>query len=358
MDAIKSFIDAFADPRLFFSLAVGSLALVVWGHEAFASNRWGWGLMAFLVALFGFGLTDENFNLIITKPDNVPIVGLIFLLLFFTWYSVRQGVLNDRRIAAGKPPIEKDEEDRVWTWPDLVYTELIAIVICTIIIIVWSIALEAPLEQPANSANTPNPSKAPWYFLGLQEMLVYFDPWLAGVVLPTLIIVGLMAIPYIDKNPKGNGYYTFKERSVEITLFLFGFVVLWSSLIVLGTFLRGPNWNFFGPFEYWDIHKLEALTNVQLSEVIWVQLFAVALPDSWFIREIFGILLVIGYIAVLPVVLAKKGLTKYYEKLGPVRYYVTVLLFLSMLALPVKMLARWLFNLKYIVSIPELFFNI
>ena len=358
MDAIKSFIDAFADPRLFFSLAVGSLALVVWGHEAFASKRWGWGLMAFLVALFGFGLTDENFNLIITKPDNVPIVGLIFLLLFFTWYSVRQGVLNDRRIAAGKPPIEKDEEDRVWTWPDLVYTELIAIVICTIIIIVWSIALEAPLEQPANPANTPNPSKAPWYFLGLQEMLVYFDPWLAGVVLPTLIIVGLMAIPYIDKNPKGNGYYTFKERSVEITLFLFGFVVLWSSLIVLGTFLRGPNWNFFGPFEYWDIHKLEALTNVQLSEVIWVQLFAVALPDSWFIREIFGILLVIGYIAVLPVVLAKKGLTKYYEKLGPVRYYVTVLLFLSMLSLPVKMLARWLFNLKYIVSIPELFFNI
>ena len=358
MDALKSFIDLFADPRLFFALAVVSLGLVVWKREAFASNGWGWGLMAFLVALFGFGLTDENFKLIIGKPDNVPIVGLIFLLLFFTWYSVREGVLNDRRIAAGKPPIEKDEEDRVWTWPDLVYTELIAIVICTVIIIVWSIGLEAPLEQPANPANTPNPSKAPWYFLGLQEMLVYFDPWLAGVGLPTLIIVGLMAIPYIDTNPKGNGYYTFTERRVEITIFLFGFVVLWSSLIVLGTFLRGPNWNFFGPFEYWDIHKLEALTNVQLSEVMWVQLFEVGLPDNWFIREIFGILLVVFYIVVLPVVLAKKGLTKYYAKLGPVRYYVAVLLFLSMLSLPVKMLARWVFNLKYIVSIPEFFFNI
>ena len=240
MDALKSFIDLFADPRLFFTLTLVSLILVVWKREAFASNTWGWGLMGFLVALFGFGLTDENFNLIITKPDNVPIVGLIFLLLFFTWYSVREGVLNDRRIAAGQPPIEKDEEDRVWTWPDLVYTELIAIVICTVIIIVWSIGLDAPLEQPANNANTPNPSKAPWYFLGLQEMLVYFDPWLAGVVLPSLIIVGLMAIPYIDKNPKGNGYYTFTERRVEITIFLFGFVVLWSSLIVLGTFLRGP----------------------------------------------------------------------------------------------------------------------
>ena len=109
-------------------------------------------------------------------------------------------------------------------------------------------------------------------------MLVYFDPWLAGVVLPGLIIVGLIAIPYIDKNPKGNGYYTFNERKAEITLFLFGFVILWSSLIVLGTFLRGPNWNFFGPFEYWDIHKLEALINVNLSEYIWVRALGTGLP--------------------------------------------------------------------------------
>ena len=358
MDAIKNFIDLFADPRLFFVTSVVALVLIVWKREAFASDAWGWGLMAFLAVFFGFGLTDENFSLIIGKPDNVPIVGLIFLLVFFTWFSMREGVRNDRRIAAGQPPIEKDEEGRVWTWPDLVYTELIAMVICTVVLIIWSIVLQAPLEQPANSANTPNPSKAPWYFLGLQEMLVYFDPWLAGVVLPSLIIVGLMAIPYIDKNPKGNGYYTFNERKAEITLFLFGFVVLWSSLIVLGTFLRGPNWNFFGPFEYWDIHKLEALTNVQLSDVIWVQALGMALPEHWFIREIFGIALTLFYVGVLPVALAKKGLTKYYEKLGPVRYYVTVMLFLSMLSLPVKMLARWVFNLKYIVSIPDLFLNI
>ena len=358
MDALKSFIDLFADPRYFFALTVSALALIVWKREAFASNSWGWGLMGFLALFFGFGLTDENFVLIIAKPDNVPIVALIFLLLFFTWYSMREGVLNDRRIAAGKPPIEKDEEDRVWTWPDLVYTELIAMVVCMVVLIVWSIVLEAPIEQPANNANTPNPSKAPWYFLGLQEMLVYFDPWLAGVVLPGLIVVGLMAIPYIDKNPKGNGYYTFNERKAEITIFLFGFVVLWSSLIVLGTFLRGPNWNFFGPFEYWDIHKLEALTNVQLSEYIWVRGLGMALPENWFIREIFGIALTLFYVVGLPVVLAKKGLVKYYEKLGPARYYVTVLLFFSMLSLPVKMLMRWVFNLKYIVSIPEFFLNI
>ncbi len=358
MDALKNFIDLFADPKLFFLLTASALVLIVWKREAFASNAWGWGLMAFLTIFFGFGLTDENFQLIIAKPDNVPIVALIFLLVFFTWFSMREAVRNDRRIASGDDVVEKEEADRVWTWPDLVYTELIAMVVCTVVLIIWSIALEAPIEQPANNASTPNPSKAPWYFLGLQEMLVYFDPWLAGVVLPSLIIVGLMAIPYIDKNPNGNGYFTFNERKAEVTIFLFGFVILWSSLIVLGTFLRGPNWNFFGPFEYWDIHKLEALTSVQLSEYIWVRGLGMALPDNWLIREMFGILLVIGYVAVLPVALARKGLTAYYEKLGPARYYVTVLLFLSMLSLPVKMLTRWLFNLKYVVSIPEFFFNI
>jgi hypothetical protein len=243
-------------------------------------------------------------------------------------------------------------------WPDLVYTELISLILCSVVLIVWSILLEAPLEQPANRAATPNPSKAPWYFLGLQEMLVYFDPWLAGVVLPGLIIVGLMAIPYIDTNPKGNGYYTFNERKAEITLFLFGFVILWSSLIILGTFLRGPNWNFFGPFEYWDIHKLEALVNVNLSEYIWVRLLGTGLPANWFVREIFGIILTLAYVFVLPVVLARTVFKAYYEKMGPARYYVGALLFLSMMSLPIKMLLRWLFDLKYLVAIPEFFFNI
>ena len=135
-------------------------------------------------------------------------------------------------------------------WPDLVYTELIA----HGHLHVRPDRLGGRSEGPARAAGVvgqgiPNPSKAPWYFLGLQEMLVYFDPWMAGVVLPTMIIVGLIAMPYIDFNQKGNGYYTFDERKFAMTTFLFGFVVLWVTLIVLGTFLRGPNWNFFGPFE-------------------------------------------------------------------------------------------------------------
>lgn len=358
MQLFKDVVNFFANPRIFFFLTAGALALVVWKRETFAENRVGYGVMIALSVFFVFGAFDENFKLIITKPDNVPIVGLIFLLIFFVWFAMREGVRNDRRIAAGQPPIEKEEENRVWVWPDLVYTELISLILCSVVLIVWSILLKAPLEQPANRSVTPNPSKAPWYFLGLQEMLVYFDPWLAGVVLPSLIIVGLMAIPYIDTNPKGNGYYTFRERKVEIILFLFGFAVLWSSLIVLGTFLRGPNWNFFGPFEYWDIHKLEALTNVNLSEYIWVRGLGTGLPTNWFVREIFGIALVLVYLFGLPVILARGWLKRYYLKLGPGRYGVAVFLFLMMMSLPAKMLMRWLFNLKYIVAIHEYFFNI
>jgi hypothetical protein len=358
MDFIKGIFNVLADPRLYFLLMVLTLVVMVWKREAFAAKAVGYGSLIVLTLFFALGGLDPNFQLIITKPDNVPIVGLIFLLVFFTWFSMREAVLNDRRIAKGDGPIEKAESDRVWVWPDLVYTELISLILCSVVLIVWSILLKAPLEQPANRAVTPNPSKAPWYFLGLQEMLVYFDPWLAGVVLPSLIIVGLMAIPYIDKNEKGNGYYTFAERKVEITLFLFGFVVLWSSLIVLGTFLRGPNWNFFGPFEYWDTHKLEALTNVNLSEYFWVRLLGQGLPTNYVLRELPGIILCLIYVAALPVLLAKRTFKSYYDKLGPPRYYVAVFLFLMMMSLPIKMLLRWIVNLKYIVAIPEIFFNI
>src|SRR3989441_309291 len=328
MRLVRDFINGLANPRLFFLVSVAALLLIIWKREQFASKAVGYGLLGFLALFLVLGYFDANFQLIILKPDNVPIVGLIFLIVFFTWYSIRQGVLNDQRIARGEGPIEKQESDRVWVWPDLVYTELISLILCSVVLIVWSIVLKAPLEQPASQSATPNPSKAPWYFLGLQEMLVYFDPWLAGVVLPSLIIVGLIAIPYIDKNEKGNGYFTIAERKAEVFLFLLGFVVLWCSLIVLGTFLRGPNWNFFGPFEYWDTHKLEALTNVNLSQYIWMRGLKMAMPDLWLIRELFGILLVLAYVFVLPVVLAKGIFRTYYEKLGPGRFYVGVFLFL------------------------------
>jgi hypothetical protein len=172
--------------------------------------------------------------------------------------------------------------------------------------------------------------------------------------------VGLMAIPYIDKNPKGAGYYTFNERKFAITPFLFGFFILWVTLIFLGTFLRGPGWNFFGPFEDWDPHKVVVLNNVNLSEYIWVKLLGIGLPTNWLIREFPGFALIGFYLVGLPPLLTKKSkfLQGLLENMGIVRYGILINLALLMAALPIKMVLRWVLNLKYIVSIPEFFFNI
>ena len=103
---------------------------------------------------------------------------------------------------------------------------------------------------------TPNPSKAPWYFLGLQEMLVYYDPWMAGVVLPSLIVVGLDGDSVHRLQQAGERLLHDRGAEVRYIMFQLGFLELWVTLIVLGTLLRGPNWNFFGPYEAWDAHKV------------------------------------------------------------------------------------------------------
>src|SRR5204863_8458208 len=219
----------------------------------------------------------------------------VISVFFCVWLGFRNAAVNDSRIAAGLPLMEEDKDDKVLVWPDLVYTELICLVVATAGLTLWAIISKAPLEQPANPGYAPNPAKAPWYFLGLQEMLVYFDPWMAGVVLPSLIIVGLMAMPYIDTNKAGNGYYTINQRKFAYITFQYGFLVLWVILILLGTFLRGPNWNFFGPYEYWDVHKLIPLNNVNLSDIVWVQLIGTKKPENILFREAPGILLCLAY---------------------------------------------------------------
>jgi len=349
----------FVRPLLYLAVAY---FLTMWALAKLGGRLWdgkvGKWMLIFGVIAFAASLLDPNFYSIAAKPDNVPIAAMIFLLGIFTWIALRKAYYNDQAILAGGIPYEKTESDeKLFTWPDLVYTELLCMIGLTIVMIVWSIGLRAPLEEAANPTSSPNPAKAPWYFLGLQEMLVYFDPWLAGVVLPTLIIVGLMAIPYIDTNPKGNGYYSFRERKWEIGVFLYGFLVLWSFLIITGTFLRGPNWSFYGPYEFWDPNKLEPLVNINLSELFWVKMLSMPLPKLWLIREAPGILLTLLYLGLAPA-LAFGPFRRFYLKMGAARYYVGAYLFLTMLSLPIKMVLRWLFNLKYLVNIQEIFLNI
>lgn len=359
IEIFKEVVNAFASPV---SLFIGStlfLALFVIFPKQMTSPLIA-GLIALLaVAFFAIGLSDDHFRSIVTLPDNVPIVAMLFIFGYFTWFAMRKAVLNDERMAAGKPTIEKEEsEEKVMVFPYLIYIEFVAALFYAIVLVVWSLVLKAPLEEPANPSISPNPSKAPWYFLGLQEMLVYFDPWLAGVLFPTVIIIGLCAIPYIDNDSKTSGFYSFKARRWGITLFLFGFWILWNLLILMGTFLRGPNWNFFGPFEKWDVHKVVPLVNINLSEIIFIKWFNRGLPEAWFLREAPGILLITAYLILPPYILAKTAFKKLYEKLGAPRYAVLMMLVLLMLSLPIKMILRWALNLKYIVALPEFFFNI
>ncbi len=259
------------------------------------------------------------------------------------------------KTGAGDKPLGKKKEkelelpNRIHTWPYLVRLEFITAIIVMIVMTVWSIALDAPTEEFANPNRTPNPSKAPWYFLGLQEMLVYFDPWMAGVVLPSLIIVGLMVIPYIDINPRGNGYYTVKERKFAISVFMFGFLILWIALIILGTMFRGPGWNLFWPWQYWDPHKTVALVNVNLP----YQLGFRTESASFIVGAIATFAFYPGLAIIGHGIFRKK---QWFKELGVVRFHIVAMLFVIMMGLPAKMFLRLAFNTKYVWVTP--WFNI
>jgi hypothetical protein len=362
-DAVKHGVNYLTQPYYFITLACVMFALM------FMTYKWwtrpvifGVIFVGFLIAYFG-SMGDANYKSIVAKPDNVPITIMVISVFFCIWLGFRNAAINDSRIAAGLPLMEEDKDDKVLVWPDLVYTELICLVLATAGLTLWAIISKAPLEQPANPGYAPNPAKAPWYFLGLQEMLVYFDPWMAGVVYPGLIIVGLAAMPFIDTNPRGNGYYTVRERPFALVTFLFGFLILWVLLIFFGTFLRGPNWSFFGPYEFWDPHKAEALNNIDVSHVFWLKLLHRARPDPnnnpvpalpyWLVREWLGFALVLFYIALLPVILARTVFRRMYEQMGAIRYSIMIILLLFMAMMPLKMVLRWLFNLKYFIYLPE-----
>jgi cytochrome b-561 len=137
-------------------------------------------------------------------------------------------------------------DDSVYSWPHLLMAELFVFVLTVSLILVVSLAFSAPLEQPVNVMHPPNPAKAPWYFLGLQEMVSYSAFW-GGIGVPGIFVLLLLVAPYIDRNPKGVGKWFARERLLANTIFL-TLVVLNVIFIVIGTFFRGPNWTFVSPF--------------------------------------------------------------------------------------------------------------
>jgi menaquinol-cytochrome c reductase cytochrome b/c subunit len=153
-----------------------------------------------------------------------------------------------RLLAVVKPEaiqkVERQPMDRVNVWPHLMLGEFISLLVITATLTIFSVAVDAPLRELANFNQTPNPSKAPWYFLGLQELLRYFHPQVAGVTIPTVIIIGLFAAPFIDRNPSTRP----DDRKLAIVLFSF-FMLTFAVLVIIGMFFRGPGFNFIFPWE-------------------------------------------------------------------------------------------------------------
>ncbi|MFM8390547.1 MAG: menaquinol-cytochrome c reductase cytochrome b subunit [Actinomycetota bacterium] len=133
--------------------------------------------------------------------------------------------------------------DKVHTWPHLLAVEFVAALACTAFLFVFSWFVNAPLLQAANVNQTPNPSKAPWYFLGLQELLTMFHPMIAGVTLPGMGLIALILAPYIDKNPSNK-----PEDRKFITSLMTVHLMFWAVLVMIGSFFRGPGFNFVFPW--------------------------------------------------------------------------------------------------------------
>ncbi len=145
------------------------------------------------------------------------------------------------------PAVGANPEDEVFSWPHLVFRELLLFLVTLALVLVLSIFWNAPLEEVANPVHPPNPAKAPWYFLGLQELVSYSAFW-GGVVAPALVVTALVALPYLDRNRRGVGVWFARERRVAITVFtvcLVAFIVL----TVIGSAFRGPNWAFQLPWK-------------------------------------------------------------------------------------------------------------
>jgi len=160
----------------------------------------------------------------------------------------RPGAPDKHRLLALVPPegvqrVEREQGDRVNTFPHLMIEEFIALLLVSALLLLFSTFVNAPLRELANPNLTPNPSKAPWYFLGLQELLRYFHPMVAGVMIPTFILVGLAVIPFADRNPSIRP----GDRKLAITLFTMLFM-FGATLTIIGCFFRGPGFNWVWPW--------------------------------------------------------------------------------------------------------------
>lgn len=162
-------------------------------------------------------------------------------------------LVGERRVLGvvpGRPPVgerkDPQEQHTVMVWPHLLVRHAVVAVAVLVLVMGLAVLFDAPLREIANPTVTPNPEKAPWYFAALQELLAHFHPQVAGVLVPAAIIIGLLALPYVDRNP-GRRPGVRKVAVISFTIFM----LLWIGLTIVGFAFRGPNWSWVWPWDAW-----------------------------------------------------------------------------------------------------------
>ena len=229
----------------------------------------------------------------------------------------------------------KDAPDMLPVYPGHVFKEFLAALACLLVLAWLGLLIDAPLDVSADPDFTPNPAKAPWYFLGFQELLLYFDPWLAGVVIPFVIIAGLILVPLLDADRQGEGRYAFRSRIWAVLPFTAGLLFL-VLLTAMAAWFRGSNWDWYWPWQDWAMAK-PARTDFR------------SLPN-WLGLSLIGIYYLLGML--LPVAFWRRR----FEQWGRLRYSAYFFLALTMAAIVIKILLRLLLNVRYVVQTP--WFNI
>jgi menaquinol-cytochrome c reductase cytochrome b/c subunit len=144
--------------------------------------------------------------------------------------------------------VQKEPDDTVLTWPHLLSIEFFAAAMISIFMLFMGVFVNAPLEELANGNVTPAVAKAPWYFVGLQELLAYFHPTVAGVLVPFYVLVGAALIPYVDRGPRGDGGSSRpSDRKAGVLLFTL-FAIAGLVVTFIGAFFRGPGYGWALPW--------------------------------------------------------------------------------------------------------------
>jgi len=281
------------------------------------------------------------FSYLLHEPDALAFFLLLLLIVAGITLGLIYGYKYDRQQDHQQDKAVK-EQSLVTTWPHLIRIELQAALIDLLLLAWWAILLEVPVGAKADPGTTPPLAKAPWFFVGIQEMLQYFDPWLAGVVLPLFTIIGLAALPYLDTNPTGNGHYTLRNRPVALII-LAVLLFWWLIPMAVGLLLRGEHWAFQAVWRSSPLDNLQFSTQVSLAQKMHLS------PVT---GQVLGGFICLGPFFLLALSWLRSRKYFWALRLGFARYFFAGSLLLVLTGVVIKVALLLMFNIRYIWVTP------